>query len=248
MIFALAALFALSMGAHGQHSLLLKGSPTPLSGTVLSSDGRVVQFQTQAGSIGYPLANVQSLTMPPPQEWTAAQQALAAGDKAKAAQLATAISAKFKGLPTDWARAALLMAAGAAIDSGDHGKAEAIAKEFEALYPGTGGLLAKVLQARIAVAKKDYLSAKDALIPVVEEALKAKSAPRENAFAYSQAFLAMGQVAEADGKLQDALENYLRTVTIFFHDTSARAAAQERADALRAKNKDKKTSEQLTAP
>jgi len=191
---------------------------------------------------------VQTLTMPAPPEWTAAQQALAANDKAKAAQLATAVTTKFKGLPTEWARAALVMTAGAAIDANDVPKAESLIREMETAYPGAGGLLASVLKARLAVMKKDYLSAKDALVSVTEAALKEKNAPRENAFAYSQAFFVMGQIAEADNKPQDALENYLRTVTIFFHDPSARAAAQERADALRAKNKDKKTSEQLTVP
>jgi hypothetical protein len=102
--------------------------------------------------------------------------------------------------------------------------------------------------ARIAVAKKDLLSAKDSLAAVTEEALKMKTVPRENAFAYSQAFYVMGMINEADGKPQEALENYLRTVTVFYNDPSSRAAAQERADALRSRNKGRKTTEQLTVP
>ena len=253
MIFASLALLALVSPLLGQqtpaaHSLKLRGSPSPLAGTILGSDGRLVQFQTQAGSISYPLANVESVTMPPPPEYGQAQQALAAKDNKKALQLARAVFEKFKGLPVDWAKVAPLMVADLLITSGETDKAEALYKEFEQLYPGGGGLQAKVGRARIAVAKKDLLTAKDLLASVTEEALKLKTVPRESAFAYSQAFYVMGLVDEADGKQQEALENYLRTVTIFYNDPSARAAAQERADALRAGNKGRKTSEQLTVP
>jgi tetratricopeptide (TPR) repeat protein len=155
---------------------------------------------------------------------------------------------KYKGLPVDWAKVSALMVADSLINSGETDKAEAMYREFEQLYPGGGGLQAKVGRARIAVAKKDLLSAKDTLASVTEEALKLKTVPRENAFAYSQAFYVMGLVNEADGKPQEALENYLRTVTIFYNDPNSRAAAQERADELRARNKGRKASDQLTVP
>lgn len=248
MIFAITAILGFAATAHAQHSIKMKGNPQVTPGTILSSDGRVVQFQTQAGTIGYPLANVETVTMPSPPELVQAQQAFQAKDFDKALQLAKAVADKFKGLPTEWARLAASMVASIHGTLGQTDKAEAAWNDFEKAYPGAGGLQAKVGRAQIAAAKKDFLSAKDALAPIVEEALKQKNVPRENAFAYSQAFYVMGLVNENEGKLSDALENYLRTVTIFFHDPSARAAAQDRADALRAKNKDKKTSEQLTVP
>jgi hypothetical protein len=253
MIFALLAILAAGVTLRaqqpvGSHALKLRGSAAPQVGTILSADGRIVQFQTQAGTVGYPLANVESAVMPPPPEYGLAQQAVAAKDNKKALQFARSVYDKFKGLPVDWAKVSALMVADLLIAEGDTEKAEGIFREFEQYYPGGGGLQAKVGRARIAVARKDLLSAKDSLASVTEEALKQKTVPRENAFAYSQAFYVMGLVNEADGKPQDALENYLRTVTIFFHDPSSRAAAQERADALRASNTGKKTSEHLTAP
>lgn len=253
MIFACFAFLALGMALHAQqpagtHTLKLKGSPSAFSGTILGSDGKIVQFQTPAGSIGYPLASVESVIMPAPPEYALAQQAMAAKDTKKALQLARGVYDKYKGLPVDWAKVAALMVADLLINSGETDKAEAMYREFEQLYPGGGGLQAKVGRARIAVAKKDLLSAKDSLAAVTEEALKMKTVPRENAFAYSQAFYVMGMINEADGKPQEALENYLRTVTVFYNDPSSRAAAQERADALRSRNKGRKTTEQLTVP
>lgn len=252
MIFAIAALTALAMHAVAQapaaHQLKLKGNPTPLAGTVVGADGRTVQFQTAAGTVGYPLPNVESVTMPQPPELAQALTAMQAGENDKALPIAQAVSQKFRGLPVDWARLAASLTANLLITAGQLDKAEAAYKEIEALYPGAGGLQSKVGLARIAVAKKEFGAAKEALTPIAEEALKAKNVPRENAFAYSQTFYALGQVHESEGKMQEALENYLRTVTIFFHDPAARAAAQQHADALRAQNKEKPASQQIAVP
>jgi len=252
MIFAIAAMIAMAAPAFAQapasHQLKLKNTPTPFVGTVLGSDGRSVQFQTAAGTVGYPLANVESVAMPVPAEVGQAIAAMQAGDMAKALPLAQAVSQKYRGLPTDWAKLAAGTTANLLIGAGELDKAEAAYKEIEQLYPGAGGLQSKVGLARIAVAKKEYGPAKEALTPITEEALKSKNVARENAFAYSQAFYALGLAQEAEGKPQEALENYLRTVTIFFHDPAARAAAQKQADELRAQNKDKPASQQLTVP
>src|SRR4051812_2651215 len=180
MIFALVALLAIggvvrAQQPAGSHTLKLRGSAAALSGTILSADGKIVQFQTQAGSIGYPLANVESVTMPPPPEYALAQQAIAAKDQKKALQLARGVYDKFKGLPVDWAKVSALMVADILITTGETDKADAVYREFEQLYPGGGGLQAKVGRARIAAAKKDLLTAKDTLASITEEAMKLKT-------------------------------------------------------------------------
>lgn len=233
--------------AQAAAQIKLKGDPAVKVGNVVSCDGRILQFQMQAGTIGFPLANVETITMAPPPEYTAMDQALVQRDNAKALQFAQAVATRFRGLPTDWAKTAYATAVNLLI-SKDLAKAKAMNAEMNQLYPGAGGLTAKVSQALISIEEKDMLTAKDTLVAVTDEALKAKNVPRENALAYSQAFYALGRVQEADGKFQEALENYLRTTTIFRSDPSSRAAAQEHLDALRVKFKGKKTSEQLTAP
>ena len=252
MISAIAALVAMAGSAFAQtqavaHQVKLKGDPAAKVGTILSSDGRTVQFQTQAGSIGFPLVNIELVTMAPPPEYDLMQKAVSQRDTEKSGQFALALTTKFKGLPVTWMKTAYVTGISYLIGK-DLTKAKALNAEMNQLYPGGGGLQAKVNQALISIEEKDVLSARDALVSITEEALKAKNVPSDNALAYSQAFYALGRVQEADGKLQDALENYLRTVTIFFNDPSSKAAAQERADALRAKNKGRKTSDQLTVP
>jgi hypothetical protein len=258
MIFAIAAFVAMAGSAFAQaqtpapapaaqHQIKLKNEPSTRVGTILSADGRMVQFQLAAGAVGIPLTNIEQISMPPPPEYDLMQQAISQRNTDKALEMAQAVSTKYKGLPTPWAKVAFGTAVNLLIAK-DIAKAKTMNTEMNRLYPGAGGLQAKVSQALISIEEKDLLSAKDTLLPITEEALKAKNIPYDSALSYSQAFYALGRVQEADGKLQDALENYLRTVTIFYNDPSSRAAAQERADALRARNTGKKTSEQLTVP
>jgi hypothetical protein len=69
--------------------------------------GNGVQFQTQAGTLTYPLANVESVVMPAPPEIAQAQAAFEQNDYPKALTLSKAVSDKYKGLPVEWAQLAM---------------------------------------------------------------------------------------------------------------------------------------------
>ena len=122
------------------------------------------------------------------------------------------------------------------VELGDTAKAEASYKAFQQLYPNSA--LADIGMAAIAVNKGDFAEAKKRLDPVTSKALEEKNVPYEKALAYSKAFYLSGQAKESDGDLAGALEDYLRTVTLFYHDRASVALAQEKADALRKANKD----------
>ena len=111
--------------------------------------------------------------------------------------------------------------------------AEAAYNDFQKAYAGKSSLQSDVGIARIAVAKKDFPSAKAKLQPIAEAALKLKNIPRTDALAYGQAFYLLGQIKESENDYLGALEDYLRTVTLFPNDRIAAAGAQEKADALR---------------
>jgi tetratricopeptide (TPR) repeat protein len=200
---------------------------------VVGVSGTNLQVQVGAGTLGIPLASIKEVQMPAPPELAQAQQAFVARDYRRALALASGIVEKFKGMPADWTQLATGMLGDIYVATNDLPKAEAAYKEYQRLYPGAGSVQADVGIARIAVSKKDYGTAKQKLAPIVAQALKEKNIPRAQAFAFSQAFFILGQVEEAEGNATGALEDYLRTVTIFHHDPSAVAAAQERADALR---------------
>ena len=208
-----------------------KTSPVKIIGVLGSS----VQVQVGAGSVGVPISSIAQMTMPAPPESVNASTAFAAKDFPKALAATKTVLEKYKGLPVDWAQHAASMLGDIYVAMNDFARAETAYRDFQKIYPGAGSAQAEIGLARIAASKKDYATARQKLEPVLTQALKLKDIPPALGPAYSQAFLISGQIKEAAGDAPGALEDYLRTVTIFHHDRLAVTAAQERADALRKK-------------
>lgn len=220
--------------AQAQDKIINKNNQVQ-EGKILSVSGSSVMVQIgSAGSMGLPLSNIKSVVMAAPPEVAAANAAFAAGDNAKALAQAKAVVDKFKGLPVDWAQQTTGLLGDIYVALEKLPEAEAAYRDFQKLYGGQGGSLqSDVGLARIALSKKDYAAAKEKLEPITTKALEEKSPSPQAGVAYSQAFYLLGQVQEAQGEYVPALENYLRTVTLFYHDTASVSAAQEKADALR---------------
>ncbi len=219
-----------------QDSLKQRDRP-PVSGKVVGVSSAGIQFQTQAGTITYPLVSVESVQMAAPLEVSAAEGAFVKKDYKRSLELAKAVSDKYQGLPTDWAQRMSALVGDLYVVMNDLEKAEAAYDAFEKSYPNASGLQADVGRARVAAAKGDFGQARKKLEPIIEQALKDKNVPFANRIPYSGAFYMMGQVRESEKDYAGALEDYLRTVTIFYHDPTALAAAQDRADALRTEKK-----------
>jgi tetratricopeptide (TPR) repeat protein len=193
--------------------------------------------QDQRGTVGRPLSQIREVRMAvTPPQFAQAQQAMAAQKYDEALKDLQAI-ATFRGLPSPWAQQATAMLGDIYIAKGEIDKAEAAYKDFQRLYPeaAQAGGASEIGLARLAVAKKDFETAKQKVQPIADQALKEKSPPlsQTTAFTYSQAFLVLGEVKEGEGDFKGALENYLRTVTLFPQDRAAAALAEQKADALR---------------
>lgn len=205
-------------------------SPSGLQLDITTPDGK--------GRLGVPLAQIKEVRMAQPAELG---QALAQYQEKKYDEaLATlrALVTKYKGMPASWAQQAAATIGSVYLAKGDIPGADYAFREFQKLYPGQGSLQSEVGLALVAIAKKDFAAARTKLEPVAEAALKEKNVSAATALAYSSTFLGLGQIHESEGNLTEALEHYLRTVTLFFHDRASAAIAQERADALRKENKD----------
>lgn len=231
--------------AAAQATFKVKGSTAGAQqGVVLGASPAGVQIQIGTQTLTLPPAMFESFQMAAPPEYAKGYQAYSAGDFAKALVLIKSVTDRFKGLPTEWAQYASGLLGDIYVATGDFAKAEAAYNEFKKLYAASGSPSSEVGLARIAVAKKDLAAAKTKLEPITTEALQQKTIAPAKALAYSQAFLVSGEVKEAEGNLQGALEDYLRTVTVFYHDRNAANTAQQKADALRAQD----TEHPLTAP
>ena len=199
----------------------------------VSPSGTSLEFLVGAGKLGLPLASVREVRMAPPPEFNAAIQAYQARDYAKALVQAKAVVDRFRGMPAPWAQQATAMIGELYIAMDDLPKAEAAYAAFQKAYPAGGSVQSEIGLARLAVAKKDLATAKTKLGPVIDAALKEANPGGPNGLAYSQAFVVSGELKQAEGDFSGALEDYLRTVTLYFHDRASASLAQQRADALR---------------
>jgi predicted Zn-dependent protease len=226
---------ALNLAVRAQDVIILTtGESRTVKVLGVSPSGQTLDFQVGPGQLGLPLANLKEVRMTPPPEYNQAIAAYQAKDFAKSLGLVKGLVARFRGMPSPWAQQMVGMLGELYIAMNDIPKAEAAYADFRKFYPNAGSLQSEVGLSRIAVAKQDFQTAGQKVAPITEAALKEKTINPANVIAYSQAFLVSGEVKEAAGNFSGALEDYLRTVTLFYHDRIAVSTAQERADALRA--------------
>lgn len=243
-LFALLAGLSLAGPARAQDRVYFKDNRVQ-EGRVTGMNASTVLMTIAAGAgtgqIGFDLALIARVDAAPPAAFPAGYAAYQAGEWDKALAALKPIADQFHGLPTEWARQALSALGDAYLERGDLTKAEAAYKDYRRYYPlGAGnGLRGNLAQARLAFARKDAAGAKQRLTPITQAALKnpTQISPADSA-AFGQAFYLMGQLEEKDGAYQAALQDYLRTVTVFYQDQNALAGAQKNADALRAAHPD----------
>jgi hypothetical protein len=239
LLFAAGASFLLICGAAAQDIIIdAQGTARTVRVVGMSASGQTLEFLVGEGKLGLPLNQIKEVRMNPPAEFGQAFQAYQAKDYTKAQTLMKGVADKFRGMPATWAQQASGMLVDIDLALKETARAEADYAAFVKAYPAGGTLQADVLAARIAASKNNFEVAKQKLAHVTEAALKEKAVSGANALAFSQAFLVSGQVKEAEGNFNGALEDYLRTVTLFYHDRAAVGVAQERADALRSQHKD----------
>jgi tetratricopeptide (TPR) repeat protein len=234
LIFLLAAGLIISGGrlAPGQETITLRSGQTQQV-TILGVTPSGIKVQMGEGVMVEPFSNISQVTMNPPPEYSAAMAAYESGDLQRALTLADSIVTNYRGLPTDWAQEAMRMLGDVYVTLGQVPRAEAAYKDYQRAYPGAGADDVNVGLASIDVANKDYAAAGAKIQPVLDQALKQRNPPRQAAALIGRAFYLSGEIKEHTGDLSGALEDYLRTVTIFPEDRVAAAGAQANADALR---------------
>ena len=193
------------------------------------------------GQIGFDLGLLSRVDAAPPPAFQAGMAAYSSSEWDKALAALKPIAEQFRGLPTPWAQQAMATLGDIYVEKNDLVRAEVAYNDYRKLYPSTGGnsLRFGLGQARIALARKDLAGAKRQLDPITQAALKNPvDVTRSDAAAYGQAFFLLGQLEEQQGNPQGALQDYLRTVTLFYQDEPVAARAQKNADTLRATHKD----------
>jgi tetratricopeptide (TPR) repeat protein len=209
-------------------------------GTFLGTDATGVKLKVAGRDLSLPPAMFESFEMPAPDDYAVGARAFVNRDYPTALAKIKSVVDKFKGLPTVWAQYATGLLGDIYLALDDLPKAEAAFNDAKRLYPSAGGgsAVAEIGPARILIKQRKFGEAKAKIDPITSEALQQKAVPPAKQMAYSQAFVASGQIKEAEENFSGALEDYLRTITIFYHDPAAVALAQEHAETLRARSKD----------
>lgn len=218
-------------------SVTLKTNPPQLKTGVLVTgvvNGRVM-VREGTGEIGYDLGQIDKVVKAEPAESVQARKLIEAGDAEKALPLMKAVADRYKGLPTTWAQDATSAMGNLYLSLGKIAEAEAAFADLKKAYGGANSLAGSVGEARLAAAKGKFSEARTIVDPIVKDALTKKNISRSESQLYGQAYFILGQAAEGESKLPEAMENYCRTVAIFYQERSVVAEAQKRIDALRQK-------------
>jgi tetratricopeptide (TPR) repeat protein len=202
---------------------------------ILGVRGTKFVVKNAQGEISYDLAQIQEVRKAAPPEVGQGRLAIEAGDLEKALALFKGVSDRYKGLPTPWATDATAMLGNIYVNLGKLPEAEAAFIDFQKTYPASGSTVASVGKARIAAERGKFAEAKDVVEPLVKDALTKKNVSREENQLFGQAYYILGRVAEGEGKLPEAMENYCRTVAIFYQERAVVSEAEKRIDALRKK-------------
>ena len=212
------------------------GPPQQLSNVLIRGVRAMkVVVKDANGEIPYDMARIQEVRKAAPPEFAAGRAAIDAGDQDKALVLIKGIADLYKGLPTAWASEATLMVGNIFVNLGKLPEAEAAFNEFEKIYPGTGAIAASVGRARIAAERGNLAEARAVAEPLLKDALTKKNVTRAESQLFGQAYYILGRVAETEGKLPEAMENYCRTVAIFYQERAVVLEAEKRIDGLRKK-------------
>ena len=212
-----------------------KSDGQPREGQILGVKADAIRIKIGPVETSIPMANVASVTMPPPKEYMDALALWQKGDATKTLPVLSSLVGQYNGLPTIWAERASALLGEVYLASGQIDKAESALADFQKLYPNAGAS-ADVALARLAIAKKDFDGARVKLVPIVEMAKAAKLPDSSSGTVYGQALYLLGQVQESSAENAEALENYLLAATLFREDGAVAAKAAERATALKDKN------------
>lgn len=241
------ASFAQAPAPAGADTVIMKptsptAQPQSLVGvSIVGVRGGMVTIKNAQAEFATNLNQIQEVRKAAPTEFTQAQRFIEAGELDKALPLMRSVSDRFKGLPIQWAIDATSTLGNIYISLGKLPEAEMAFNDFQQSYPAAGGAATGIGKARLAAERGKFAEARAIAAPLVVDALTKKNVSRAESQVFGQAFFVLGKVAEGEGKLPEAMENYCRTVAIFYQERSVVKEAQKRIDDLR-------TNKRITTP
>jgi len=193
-----------------------------------------VRFLFGKGEISVPLQQIVSLKKPAPEQFEEAEKLFREEKYNLALTKYQTLVDQFFGLPVEWVQIAANRLGELYIKQEKYSEAEAIYKRYDKLYTANQDLSqSQLIRAQIALAQNHADTAKNILEPLLEIASSKEYVTDQEALLYGKAFLMHGQIKEIENEYPEALENYLKVVTLYPYDQATRSEAQEKARKLR---------------
>jgi tetratricopeptide (TPR) repeat protein len=147
---------------------------------------------------------------------------------------------QFEGLPVDFMGTVYTRLADIYIFLEKYDEAEALLQKYQSDFGDTESEMDPLAlgQAQIAVAKGEIDKAMELLEPLQQLAVQQESVTRSEAGFFARVFYNLGEAHAKMGNLAQALENYLKVSTIFYHDEALADLAAEKAGELKEQNPD----------
>jgi len=189
------------------------------------------------GEVTIPKSDIVRVEVQKPAGLDSAVAALKAGKFAEAVTGLKTITDRYAGLNTPWAEEALVKLGDAQIGQKNFSEAKRAFDSFKTLYPKSpmaAGM--DVKYARVLLEQKETGKATDSLQAFLDPMLKKPFLTDDQEFAVAEALVLLGDCQLATGKTDDALDNYLKVVTLFDLDADRAAEAKYKAAQIFEKN------------
>lgn len=205
--------------------------------TITRADAYNLYYQAGAGEVQQPWRTIKDWGLAERQGVRQAIAAVAAGQPAQAVALLKAITDAYIVLPgakVPWVAESSVALVRAYTELKQYAEADAVAKKFMQFHQAEANRVKAYLAVALAGQGK-FDEAIALLNEVVKGGEKKLAVTVVEGRTLGQAYLAMGDCYAGKGDNEKALECYLTTVVLYYHDESITRLAQAKADELKKK-------------
>jgi len=200
------------------------------TGDVVKVDADGVEINLPIGQITVPKSDIVSIQIDQPAGFQAGLDALKAQRFQEAVDDLKPLADRYAGLSLPWVQQSLLRLGETYLGLKDFAGAKQSFDTFKTLYPAsTDAQGLEVKYARVLVDQKDYTRAAEALQSFLDPLMKRDFLTDEQETAAAEACTLLGDCQAALNKPQEALDDYLKVVTLFNLDPDRVAEAKYKA-------------------
>ena len=212
---------------------VLQTSSDTYSGQVVRVENGSVFIKQDQNEIGLSCRDITRIEIPVPAGYTNGLAALKEGKMKEAVEAFKPLADRFAGLPVSWAVNTLVRLGDAYLALKDVTAAQTVFDMIKKLYPNSSQAQAlNVKTARLLFTKQNYDEAVTAINAYLVPQLKKDYLSPDQETAVAEALVLLGDCQVATDKPYEALDNYLRVVTLYDYDDMREAEARFKAAQL----------------